>query len=59
MSDILNDGADELTAAGISQVPADLDNAYSGFKSDIQAQLDAAAEQLLLKNPWMIQQLML
>ena len=46
MSDILNDGADALTAAGISQVPADLANAYSGFKSDIQTQLDAAAEQL-------------
>lgn len=46
MSDIINDGADELTAAGISSVPADLANAYSGFKSDIQTQLDAAAEQL-------------
>jgi len=46
MADILNDGADELTAAGISSVPTDLANAYSGFKSDIQTQLDAAAEQL-------------
>lgn len=46
MSDILNDGADVLTAAGISSVPTDLANAYSGFKQDIQTQLDAAAEQL-------------
>jgi hypothetical protein len=46
MADILNDGADELTASGISSVPTDLANAYSGFKTDIQTQLDAAAEQL-------------
>lgn len=50
MEDILNDGANALTAAGISSVPADLANAYSGFKSDIQTQLDAAAEQLFAEE---------
>ena len=46
MADILNSGADELGSNGISAVPTDLANAYSGFKTDIQGQLDAAAEQL-------------
>lgn len=46
MADMLNSGADALAAAGVSAVPTDLANAYSGFKSDIEGQLDAAAEQL-------------